>query len=907
MNGAARELVAVDGRLAVQTPADTDGYISDEDLVSHCEPYDAGGSDSPAECGEPVVVAAAGAALRSATLCAAADAGYSSDDDRPMLVSASSDDDSDEWSSCDSSDDEDAVAPDNAQPSMGWQLGAAELDWPRRPEVMGVPFEPVLPGQLPPPPPVWGQALVDHAGDLVNVATAVAQVRMQIGKQATWLARREAASPSMPAGELLRQVRGAAASADTATHVMGVMRREYKNLARQFATDARSDGTLRNLHTQPGWKAEFGLLNPLASDTAGMMRKDPGRLDLVDDTVPSVCCKVASRVPAWIEMHVAGCSVCAGHATARVLRGEGRPSAPGHLPRACPVNFGLIAHRLRTGLHPSMAKRPDAVVQDNRPSIGLHWSAIAAAFDKTDKADNVLVGDTFQRPAFAAGLVGVVKDKHLAAARAGGFPSMPGAPPPKGRAAHDLTGCGLNECLDRWPFRYDEVSEAIKLMSPGCFMATLDLRSYFNSLPWSQKFSDEYGWIRDPRRDGGVWPFRGKPPADWPHAQADLPPWRRYACCSFGASCVPAWASTVSGVLATFLRQRGVAGLTFFVDDFILVCDTEAECRAQIAIFEQVIAELGLEVAAEKTTGPVQVLTYLGVQLNSLTMEVTIARERCDELAGLIRKVLAAGQAPRKALHTLLGKLSWCGLVVRGGRAFLRSLINAVAGSRWCRRSVQLPLSDEMREDLGWWLRQVVGMVPRGSRLWINELDITVLSTKSDASGRLGWGLVFGDELHFSKWTPSEATDPNMALKELVPILYLAENYGERLAGKIVRVGIDNSSAVFDLLRSDSRDPQIRRLIKRIALAQAEWDFDLVAVHCTRELNKLADLLTRFAAWEELADGLPDGWKLPLRSQLPACMGPVQPGVLLATSPWRLGPGSAAVWHLKLVPSDVAG
>ena len=187
-----------------------------------------------------------------------------------------------------------------------------------------------------------------------------------------------------------------------------------------------------------------------------------------------------------------------------------------------------------------------------------------------------------------------------------------------------------------------------------------------------------------------------------------------------------------------------------------------------------------------------------------------------------------------------------------------------------------------------WWLSTLRHLRDQGSRIWLKESDFTVLTTKSDASGHLGWGLVIGDTIHWSKWTPNEALIKDMTFKELVPILYLAETHGHLLRNKIVRVGIDNSAAVFDLLKGDSISPAVRYLLKRLARAQAEFNFDLVGVHCEREKNKLADILTRFVEHEEIAAFLPDGWEVDMDE------------ASVSTSQWTLSPDSRRVFKMAL-------
>ena len=172
-----------------------------------------------------------------------------------------------------------------------------------------------------------------------------------------------------------------------------------------------------------------------------------------------------------------------------------------------------------------------------------------------------------------------------------------------------------------------------------------------------------------------------------------------------------------------------------------------------------------------------------------------------------------------------------------------------------------------------------------GSRLWLKDADHTVLTFKSDASGHLGWGVAIGDELHFSTWTEEEASDPDMVLKEMVPLLYIAETRGEQLAGQIVRMGVDNSGAVFNALTGKG-EGQVRVLMQRLTEMQGKHNFDMLGTHVDREKNKLSDMLTRFLQAAQLEGELPKGWEL--------C------GESLRASRWRLTPSSRQVWMMKL-------
>ena len=725
---------------------------------------------------------------------------------------------------------------------------------------------------------------LQHAGKLRFAAQAAASIReKEVERERHRLLASWHPPQALPTEFMLQQSAHSSAPAAAATHIMKVLRTQYKNLAHQFQGEWRGDGTLANLHRQRWWRLADPRLPPLASDTAGMASWDPGRNDTIDDSLPTIACPVSRSVHTFMDNHVAACSVCTAHELE-----HGRANSPGQMCASCPDNIGLVAHRLRTGYSPHFEYSPALVQEDNRGSCGKFFASTCAAMDKMDGIEGHFAPERREdQPPNTVGLLTVVRDKHMRAARAAGWPTDPAAKPPKGRVVTDYTAPGTNAALTRWPFRLDGGDEAVKLMKPKCWMVCLDLRSYFNKLPWTEEFSQRFGWLRDPRCDAGKWRFPGTPPAHgWPHPDAHKPPYRRMATCSFGLASIPAWSSMVSGQLAKILRSKGLHSITFYVDDFLIVCDTYEEALAQSKLFVSLMREMGFDVADDKTLPPSQRCVFLGLLLDSLAMEVSVTEDRAAAITETIDSLVAAGRGQKKVLHTLQGKLGYISQVVRGGKIYTRSLIRAVSAHRGRRGSTMIDVDGELLDDLRWWRRRLADLRQAGSRLWLQEADYTVVTGKSDASGRLGWGLVWGSDLFFSKWTAAEAMDPDMCYKELVPVLFLAETLGHQLAGKIVRVGIDNSGAVFDLLKGDSDTLATRLLLKRLADAQAKHNFDIIGVQCDRQQQTLADMLTRFQELHEVDACLPAGWALERPEGLPErCQ-------------WRLSPDSNSVLRL---------
>ena len=81
-------------------------------------------------------------------------------------------------------------------------------------------------------------------------------------------------------------------------------------------------------------------------------------------------------------------------------------------------------------------------------------------------------------------------------------------------------------------------------------------------------------------------------------------------------------AVTEEGAQNKFRARAGQAGLTgvhllAYVDDFLLVADSEALARQGSRILEGLFAELGLLWAPHKRRGPAQVIEFLGLLINN--------------------------------------------------------------------------------------------------------------------------------------------------------------------------------------------------------------------------------------------------------------------------------------------------
>ena len=94
--------------------------------------------------------------------------------------------------------------------------------------------------------------------------------------------------------------------------------------------------------------------------------------------------------------------------------------------------------------------------------------------------------------------------------------------------------------------------------------------------------------------------------------------------------------------------------------------------------------------------GPTQKLVFLGVQLDSTDGTMSLPPYKLEQFRDLISESLN-----RKQIQQLAGKLNWASSVVRGGRAYLRRILDVMQPLQNNRHKIRVPAS--MQEDLLWW------------------------------------------------------------------------------------------------------------------------------------------------------------------------------------------------------------
>ena len=148
---------------------------------------------------------------------------------------------------------------------------------------------------------------------------------------------------------------------------------------------------------------------------------------------------------------------------------------------------------------------------------------------------------------------------------------------------------------------------------------------------------------------------------------------------------------------------------------------------------------LGVPLATEKIVGPMHQLTFLGIEIDSESLQLRLPQEKLDKSKLLITSWYNCKAAKKRQLLSLIGHLAHACKVVPPRRTFLRRIINLSRVPKDLDHWVCL--NAEFQLDLQWWhlfLAKWNGI----SCIYTNVPSKEDVIVATDASGSWGHGAV---------------------------------------------------------------------------------------------------------------------------------------------------------------------
>ena len=356
-----------------------------------------------------------------------------------------------------------------------------------------------------------------------------------------------------------------------------------------------------------------------------------------------------------------------------------------------------------------------------------------------------------------------------------------------------------------------EFVEDLKDVGEGAFMFTVDIERAYKNF----------------RVDPLDWPLMCLKWKDGFYVETAMP---------FGARSSSSNMQRVADFVVGILTREGMRA-KMYLDDLIVVARTYEEASAQYKRVSSLLAELGLPEAGDKTQLPARQVRWLGIDISSTNMTLSIPQEKLKEVLSTVNTCYQKRTIHRRQYESLLGKLMYIAKCVPPARAFMARLLQGIRDTKgWFVR-----VTGEVRADLRWFMEfgaswNGVAIIPPNDIAFSIQVDASLTGIGA-TDGRRGYsGRVADDD------------DPAVNINEVEAInviIALHSFLSHSNRGQHILVECDNLAAVQAIKWGRGRNRVLAECARMAWMLQAVLDVKLSFAHIAGVKNDVADALSR--------------------------------------------------------------
>ena len=392
------------------------------------------------------------------------------------------------------------------------------------------------------------------------------------------------------------------------------------------------------------------------------------------------------------------------------------------------------------------------------------------------------------------------------------------------RLIHDCSmpsGLGVNSYIEIEKQKFQTIDDAVALLQKGYYMAKVDLRHAYRSVPvhpanyqalglkWKFKGCTKYTYLMDTR----------------------LP---------FGGKSAPGIFHRLTQAVRRMMVRRGFTMVVVYLDDFLVIGKSHSECQAAYNVLCELLVSLGFHLSSSKVVPPCQCLTFLGVQFDTNCLSLSLPVKKLTDLRVIITTFLQRKRASKRQLQQLAGRLNWACKVVYGGRTFLRRGLDLMNTMPHSASKCRLRLA--FHRDMEWWNEFLVTF--NGKCDFLDSRPITDLQTDACA---YGLGAFFKGDWFYSNFLVDAQPLAHLHInfKEALCVVFAAQRWASSWRNKSVIVYCDNTAAVAMINKGSTRNPAMMKYLRHLFWLSATYNFRIRAVHIAGKLNITADHVSR--------------------------------------------------------------
>ena len=375
----------------------------------------------------------------------------------------------------------------------------------------------------------------------------------------------------------------------------------------------------------------------------------------------------------------------------------------------------------------------------------------------------------------------------------------------------------FNESVEYKHFKMENLWSAILLMKKDCYMASVDLKHAYYSVP----IHTSYRKYLKLKHRGQLYQF---------------------TCFPNGLCFCPRWFTKLLKPVYAHLRSQGHMSASF-IDDSYLQADTAEECRTNVETTVALFENLGFVVHDKKSVlEPTKELKYLGFILNSESMTVRLTPEKIQKGKAACSALIKKRRFTIRELSQIIGLIvSFFPGVLWGPLNYRNLEMMKTAALRQSKGEFEAltTLNSDAERELCWW----VDNLDKSYSPIDNSKPEVEICTDAATSG--GWGAVCKSQKTGGRWTETEK-GKDINYLEMLAIFFALKCFSQEIIGKHVKILCDNTTAVAYIKNmGGTRVKEYNDLAYKIWIWCKERSIWITIAHISGVLNSEADEQSR--------------------------------------------------------------
>lgn len=378
----------------------------------------------------------------------------------------------------------------------------------------------------------------------------------------------------------------------------------------------------------------------------------------------------------------------------------------------------------------------------------------------------------------------------------------------------------FNDYVQKKHFKMETFANILTLISPGDYMASVDLKDAYYTVPISEKDSKFLKFV-----------WKGQ--------------MYKYIALPNGLSSGPRLFTKLLKPPLSTLRSNGHIVMAY-IDDLLCLNSTKDMVKATVTETCRLFHELGFIVHPVKSQfEPCQIITYLGFIINTIDMTVSLPDAKQQDIVQNCIDLLQSSKPSIRDVAILIGKMISALPAVEYGKLHYRALErDKIVGLKSHVGHYDRPItvSDAGRSDIIWWMNNV-----QNSLNYITRSNAQVF-LESDASKK-GWGASNRVTHIGGRWNQTEAELAqcnSINYLELLAAFYALKSFCKDLSNVTVLIRSDNTTAVAYIQNMGGiKSTECNALAKYIWAWCISRNIWLIADYLPGKLNVVADRYSR--------------------------------------------------------------